>query len=462
MATKMTTKSFTKNSINLSRKEKFLIILLIVVVFFWLFNKFVLTAQSAKLNDLKQERISHEEEIIKVNSILGREKQINEKWSELNHNINHITSKYFSDIEQPKILELLNGIIDDGALEIKSMQFNGPDYATLGEVNAKYLGVSIPFEGSYFDLSKFLSQLRKSPKKLLTTNLYLSKVEGDKLSGQMNLSIYSHDELMAGYVDHAYKPEVRSVIKENPFKPFEGYIDEAEANYDDPGTSIDVATEKVTVLENFEGEEIYFMPTSPNVTGKVSRFNSSKHGKYSLRTEYFISTENKEERAYVLLDDKDIILKYPPSSIGLWAHSYGYSPVILGFRFQDQEGNKIDLELSRGVNWMGWEFIEASPPQDIKLYPLKLDRIYLELGANKDDYGVMLFDNIETFYPLNENEVDDTKNAYLFYVVEHGDTLETISEKFYGIKSKYSTIMKQNGLNKNSILETGQILVIPK
>lgn len=462
MATKMTTKSFTKNSINLSRKEKFLIILLIVVVFFWLFNKFVLTAQSAKLDELKQERVSHEEDIMKVNSILGKEKHINEQWSKLNHDVNHITNKYFSDIEQPKILELLNGIIDDGALDIKSMQFFGPDYTSLGEVNTKYLGVSIPFEGTYEDLSKFLSQLGKSPKKLLTSNLSLSKMVDGNLTGQMDLSIYSYDKLMDEYVENAYKPEVRSVIKENPFKPFEGYTEETEDTYIGSGTNIYMATEKTTVLEDFEGEEIFFMPSSDSVTGKVSRFTSSKQGKYSLRTEYFISTENKEERAYILLDDKEIILKYPPSSIGIWAHSYGYSPVILGFRFQDQEGNKIDLELSRGVNWMGWEYIEASPPQDIKLYPLKLDRVYLELSSNKDDYGVMLFDNIEAFYLANERESEGIKNSYLFYVVEYGDTFESISEKFYGSKSRYNAILKQNGLNKNSILEAGQILVIPK
>src|SRR5690606_20168285 len=116
---------------------------------------------------------------------------------------------------------------------------------------------------------------------------------------------------------------------------------------------------------------------------------------------------------------------------------------------------------SKGINWTGWEFIEAMPPQDIKLYPLKLDRIYLELASNRDDYGVILFDNIEAGYPLKDNSEQEQGKSYTFYLVQYGDTLESISEKVYGTKSKYREIMKVNGLDKNSKLEVGQILVIP-
>ncbi len=461
METKIITKNLWKKKINISKKEKNLLILLLLVILYWLFYKFAFSTQAAKLDELKKEKDSYKGELLKIDNILTRDKVITDEWNQLYSDMKGITGKYFSTIDQPEIMHTLNYIIDNNKLNTPGVYFNGPDNAVLNGIETRYLGITIPFEGSYGDLGTFLSHIRTSPKRFLVNQISLSKNNDGTINGQISLNTYSYDEIIENSPDSSYKAEVQKVIKEDPFKPYDGYKEKSEEDIDST-EGINIETEKRTILENFEDGDLYFMASSPGVTGKVSKFKNSKDGKYSLRTEYFISTDNKEERAYVALDDKNIMIKYPPSSIGIWAHSYGYSPVILGLRFQDQEGNKIDLELARGVNWMGWEYIEAKPPQDIKLYPLKLDRIYLELGANRDDYGVMLFDNIEASYPPKDNEGETIEKTYTFYVVEYGDTLESISEKFYGTKSKYSTIMKQNGLYKNSILEAGQILVIPK
>jgi len=461
LETKIRNKNLNRKKINLSKKEKNLLILLAMVILFWLFYKFVFTKQSVQIAELKQEKTNYNEELIKIDSILSKDKEIAVVWSELSEKINHIQSKYFSKIDQPEIMHMLNRIIDNNEIDVPNMNFREPDYAMLGDIETKYMGISIPFEGSYSELGTLLSDIEASPKRFLVNQLAISKGNNDSLSGQISLNAYSYNEIVDSSMGTTYKVEVQKVIKEDPFKPYEGYSLETEEHFYDEDYKDIEETESKTMLENFEGEGFYFMPTSLDVTGKVSKFNSSKHGKYSLRTEYFISTENNEERAYVLLDEKDIYLKYPPTSIGLWAHSYGYSPVILGLRFQDQEGKKIDLELTRGINWTGWDFIETMPPQDLKLYPLKLDRIYLELGANRDDYGVMLFDNIEVEYPLDRNEEMKEEKFYSFYIVEYGDTLESISEKIYGNKTKVKYIMEHNGLSINSNLEAGQILVIP-
>ncbi|WIV11013.1 LysM peptidoglycan-binding domain-containing protein [Proteiniborus sp. MB09-C3] len=463
MEAKIATKNLMKKKINLSKKERSLLILLLIVILFWLFYKLAFTKQAIRIAELKQEKNSYNEELLKIDTILSRDKAIADEWAKLDNDIRGVQSKYFSTIDQPEIMHMLNDIVDNNNLKVPGMYFNGPDYAMLGSIETKYLGISIPFEGDYDELGTFFSLLRSSPKRFLVNQLAISKGNEGKLNGQISLNTYSYDEIIDSESGSTYNAGVQKVIKEDPFKPYEGYVIESEEDiYDDGETGIIEESEKRTILEDFEDDNIYFMSTSSDVTGKVYRFNSSKHGKYSLRTEYFISTVDKEERAYVVLDDKDIYLKYPPSSIGVWAHSYGYSPVILGFRFQDQEGNKIDLEIARGINWMGWEFVETMPPQDINLYPLKLDRVYLELGANRDDYGVILFDNIETEYPLMDNEEEKQDKAYSFYLVQYGDTLESISEKIYGTKSKYKEIMNQNGLSQNTVLEAGQILVVPK
>ncbi len=111
----------------------------------------------------------------------------------------------------------------------------------------------------------------------------------------------------------------------------------------------------------------------------MSKSNNSKSNKHSLRLEYNILALEEENRAYIDLTDKNIILKYPPTSIGMWVYSYSYSPSILGgYVLKEQNGQElIEVELSKGIDWVGWKYIEASPPEDIFLYPLQLEKKYM-------------------------------------------------------------------------------------
>ena len=83
----------------------------------------------------------------------------------------------------------------------------------------------------------------------------------------------------------------------------------------------------------------------------------------------------------------------------------------------------------------------------------------MQLGANRDDFGVILFDRIEASYPLNDEEIEEIP-GYDFYVVKPGDTLKSISEKFYGTQSQYKNIMRDNGLSETSVITSGKVLVI--
>ena len=47
------------------------------------------------------------------------------------------------------------------------------------------------------------------------------------------------------------------------------------------------------------------------------------------------------------------------------------------------------------------------------------------------------------------------------YTVKHGDTLWNIAEQYLGRGSRYTEIVKLNGL-KSNVLKTGQVLKIPE
>lgn len=440
-----------------SKRETGLLLVLLVAVLGFLAFKFLLSPQAGVIEALKEEKIGYEDELAKLQAIVAKENYLNKEWETLTKDFRQIAKKYYQKPDQPELIHALNEIIDGGKLEVSHLSFKDEETIEMEGVELKSLGVSTPFVGTYDDLEIFLSQLRDNEKRLIVENLTITKDEKDIVNGQVSFNAFAYGGVRPKDEGYFYENVFADESKQNPFAAFDGYVD-APPSSDGYWDNDEIV--KRTVLADLENDYIYFMGTAASVTGKVNRVNSPKYGKTSIRTEYFLSTDYKEERAYVVLDNQNINLKFPPNQVGIWAYSYGYSPVTVGMRFQDLDGRKIDVELEKGVGWKGWKFISATPPQDVNLYPLCLDRIYMELGPNRDDYGVLLFDRIEAEYAKEEEEEEGEKPGYKFYVVKPGDTLMGISRMFYGSDSYYLKIMKDNGITDSTVLEAGKVLVI--
>ncbi len=440
---------------SISRKEKSLLLLLAAAAALWLSNKFFLAPQGEMITGLKAEKAGYETEKMSIQEILSGESRIQKEWEDIRAEHERIAEKYYSNANQPELMHMLNGIIDSSKLEIASISFREPETVRIEEAEAEFSGIALAYRGSFSELEEFIALVKSSPKKFIIEQLSLNKEDGDRLNGELTLSAIAYekaDSIEDGYFNGSH---YKNMNKADPFKAFDGYV-EVPVEDGEGGDE-----DKRALLCDLEADNIYFMGTGSGVTGKVERFGTARYGKTSIRTEYFISTGYQPERAFVVLDDQDISIKYPPSSIGIWVYSYGYSPVTVGLRFRDEDGEKVDIELEKGVSWLGWKFISAVPPQDVNLYPLKLDRVYLELGPDKDDYGVLLFDRIEAGYPENEESSADN-GSYIFYVVKPGDTFESISESFYGSRSRAAKVAADNGLSRTALPEAGKVLVIRK
>ncbi len=442
-----------KFGLNISKKEKGLLLLLVSVLLLWLFYRFVMTPQEAAITLLRGEKEKAEQEMAATQEMLSRGKMISNELESVKGEYARAIQKYYYGVDQPELIHILNSVADSSKLEIPSMNFTMPVDTSLKDVDAKLTGVAIAYRGGFIDLENMLSVLRHSPKRLLMEQLSFYRKEKDVLDGQLTLKAIGYkgiEERKDGYFDNnGYVAQT----KDNPFAAYKGYDEVIE----DSGEK----DEKRLLLADMESDSVYFMTADSGVTGNVERIKGGKYGKTAIRAEYFISTGYQPERAYVVLDDQNINIKYPPQSVGVWAYSYGYSPVTVGMRYQTPEGEKIDVEIEKGISWIGWKFISAAPPQDVKLYPLKLDRLYIQLEPNKDDYGVLLFDRLEVVYPKNE-EQQAAAQSFEFYVVQPGETLMGISKKFYGSSGQYTKIMKDNSLTSPEKLEAGQVLVIRK
>lgn len=457
----------------LTKNEKLLLSALGSIIIILLAFKLIIDPQKTKLLDLNEKKIQYEEEIAKINEVLRKEDSIDKEWKKLDIEKKSILGKYFGSLNQPEIIYLLNDLLQEENVHILDMSFGHPSEEIFEDLSVEVMDITIPYKGNYEGITKMVKNLESSPKKILTSNLIMDRNIDNELSGNMSLKLYSLEGIAEVEDTIAYIDTNIIDGKPNPFVAFEDFEKEKDladneihnsAIVGDSMTAPSIEQETKSeaqrdILESFHRDNIYFIPSHKNISGRVSKSSNSKDGNHSLRLEYNILATEDENRAYIDLSDRNIILKYPPNSIGLWVYSYSYSPTTIGLGFKGQAMEKVDVEFSKGINWIGWNYLELGPPQDLSLYPLQLDKIYLELNYNREDYGVILFDKLEADYPKNDSA---DVNRFTFYIVEKGDDLNKISLINYGTISKKNLIMKYNEIKSDSDLKEGRILVIPK
>lgn len=451
----------------MTRTEKILLSILGGILVVWGIAELIISPQHVKIQSLIQKREDYQERILKINTILKEEDRIDERRQDLYQEKTTLTSSFFPYIDQAEIIFLLNELIEGDSLDVLDIRFSEPKEESIDDFSFPTIDIYMPFRASYQGLIETLKRMKESPKRILITDLIVDSIDTDMLRGNLSMRIYALDRYQKMNNDDLHLDYRASIDKDNPFFPL------VEANHQEQLSENDGHVENQhkelssldkeesfnrVILEDFESGNFYFIPSHKYVKGGSYKSTNAKSNSYSIRFEYHILALEDENRAYLDLSDRNISLGYPPETIGLWAHSFGYSPATLGIRMKGQAGEIYDVEIIRGISWIGWNYIDFKPPLDLRLYPLQLDKIYIELAYNKDDYGVLLVDQIEAKYPKGINE---SSEYYTYYVVEKGDTLDSISMKFYGTTKKGDIIMKKNEIKSDKDIKEGKILVIP-
>ena len=469
--------------ISLTENERILLSILVFLIVFWGMLKFFVFPQRDKIFMLNSTKDEYTDILDRRNGIFRREDKTEKELITLKENKDDIYRKYFPSLDQAQILYMLNNMIENSEVKINDISFSPYSKEKIEGITFDYVDISLPYEGYYDGLMEILKNIGTSSKKLVITGLTIDRADDDAVKGDIFLRAYSIEGNDDENKDFVYMEEPKNSYKEDPFKSdfnyeeiknSEGLSDSLENTENSSGISgnssytygsqEESGEQKANkkLLESFDDGEIYFMPSHVDIGGRISKSSNFKEGKYSLRLEYNILGSEKENRAFVDLTDENIKIDYPPDSVGMWVYSYGYSPVTVGIRFSTQDGEKIYTNISNGIGWTGWKYVEAKPPSDLKVYPLKIDRIYVELNENKNDYGVILIDELEANYPLNQGQsASEDKNTFIFYVVEKGDTLDKICDKTHSNRNRKNDILKYNEISGDQDLIPGKILVLP-
>ncbi len=194
----------------LNKRERILILILSILIFFVAYYKLIINPLHEKLNQIKIEnekgQIQHAD--MEYNFLL--ESQQDDLIQIIKTQVLNHASKYFGTIHQENIILLLNDFINNSNLEVLSLSFfeSTMDKETDSNIdknindNEYYVGIfstEILFTCNYNELITFLSCISEHDKKIIIKNMHI-KIDPNKIiAGNIILDFYSMDIIDSYY-----------------------------------------------------------------------------------------------------------------------------------------------------------------------------------------------------------------------------------------------------------------------
>lgn len=480
---KMKNNSSKKSRRPLTDKEKLLVTILLALISFYLLFKFVLTPQKEKIETLNEDKFTLEQEISENNRILRSEGKIKESWQELNLEKDIIVEDFFPSLDQAQMIYLLNELLLSQDIDSIDLNFSKPSIESINDREVNLMEIYLPFKGGYDGIFEIIRAIEKSPKKIIISSINLDSEE-ESLSGNMSLKVYSLEGI-ADTEKGVIHVETTDDNRGNPFKPYVDYKepdDKFEDNENDKshggeylpednaGQSdeninnwsikdednkkdqdkgiVDGELGKGNLIYDFELARHGFFTNTPGFQGIISKSDMSRSGKNSLKLDYALYPSKLNNTGYIDLAMNEVIID-KVEELSLWMYSSLKTSGKISMGFINSVKEDLIVSIVDDINWTGWKKQNISFPKNTS-FPLKFDRIILELPNDKEKYGSILFDNIEK------------DESYIYYQVKAGDTIYDISKKVYNSGKYIEEILKLNGMESKDILYVGKKLKLKK
>src|SRR5690554_6256909 len=108
----------------LSKREKVLLFLLIIVIFLGAYYKFLIIPQNEILAQYKIDRELKQQEITKLHESRESKKKLDDEYKEISSKLLDIAENYFGKIEQEEIILIINDFLLKEPLKIPLVNFS--------------------------------------------------------------------------------------------------------------------------------------------------------------------------------------------------------------------------------------------------------------------------------------------------------------------------------------------------
>jgi Tfp pilus assembly protein PilO len=463
--------------LKLTRREKILGIILAVLVFIWLYVTFVFSPLHNKLISVERDAIFMEKQVEISKEMVKNIDQKERELIEVSNRVKEMAKPLFSSMYQEKVIYIISKLVDDNDIDIKQMSFNFDIFAENdnSEETKKVdpsnpvkidglqgMEINIPFLSNYENLNKFLEAIRNYDKYINIVKLNIGETGQDFLSGNITLRFYAYPVVMANLDDGiVINSDDEDYIVSNPFQVFASNTSqplELGSETSPLGEVTLKVEDEYLVYDTFD--IVHSAISSMNRTKiEVYKDNDSKEGPYSNFIAFdFPKTVNLKQ---IFMDinpnEKRIQKQFNSAKIDL--KSYGTSDTQVLLSYYNARGTMKEVVIFSGIDWIGWKTGEFT--LETSEYPVVFKNIIFR--SSKTDYVDEKYnlDNfILSYETVRNDELINTSSAFTEHKVIPGDTLYSISRKYYGSGSKVDAIKKYNNLSDNN-LKVGKILIIP-
>jgi hypothetical protein len=155
------------------------------------------------------------------------------------------------------------------------------------------------------------------------------------------------------------------------------------------------------VIETFDNTSNW---TSSAIRATASSRSSGKgepvhNGKASLKFTYDFTTSTSGTSAAYINAKKGFVMTSRPNHIGMYVFGDGKCHWLRALLIDGKgKGHTVDFTKDKGLTWVGWNYVQASIPQDLPL-PIQIKQLYLaEPHQELKGKGTLYVDQLQVFY----------------------------------------------------------------
>ncbi|SES71310.1 S-layer homology domain-containing protein [Natronincola peptidivorans] len=174
----------------ITKREKFSIFFLVIVVFLYGYFRFLVTPQLVKLENVSHKKQMYQERTNEFQSIDLLEDALNKEITNLVQTKKIASMNYFPALLQDELILLINDLLSSTELLVKMISFSPIREEALGEVSVDAITVRIDYEGDFTSLSNLLEKIWSFQRKIIISNLTISSGENEILTGSIDLNFY--------------------------------------------------------------------------------------------------------------------------------------------------------------------------------------------------------------------------------------------------------------------------------
>lgn len=173
-----------------TNREKILLGVLILAVLFYVEYTYVITGQLERIKTQSEINSGLQIQLDELKNAKDSEKKIQGDIDKGMKGIKEISDRNFITTEQEELILMINDLVTDSGVDVKSYSFPVPQETTIGGKSFKKVVATISFTSSFENLDKLLNRIWSFQKILVVDNVMLNKDESGILNGNLDIVCY--------------------------------------------------------------------------------------------------------------------------------------------------------------------------------------------------------------------------------------------------------------------------------